>query len=49
MQVGDLPQPEAGCEVAPEAVVQALLEAGVLAAVDPQQLELGAAEGDAAS
>ncbi|KAL4421692.1 hypothetical protein ABPG77_010636 [Micractinium sp. CCAP 211/92] len=49
VQVGELPQPEAGCDVAPEAVVQALLEAGVLAVVDPQQLELGPAGDDAAA
>lgn len=48
LQVGELPQPEAGCEVAPEAVVAALLEAGVLTAVDPEQLDLGAAGDDAA-
>lgn len=33
VRVGDLPPPEGGCDVAPTAVVQALLEAGVLRVV----------------
>jgi hypothetical protein len=33
VRVGDLPPPEDGCDVAPAAVVQALLEAGVLRVV----------------